>query len=144
MTYDPALSHFDLDLKRGAQGEFFVQDVAEMLADGSGRTEVKTDAWFVHSNRLYIEHECQGRDGQWRPSGIAVTKSKLWAFRLGKHSALFVFDTDWLRRAYELAKSDARNLTKCSYGENPTRGVYVYLNHLMKTRDTSKDEHDRS
>jgi hypothetical protein len=55
MTYNPALSHFDLDMKRGAAGELFVLDICKMLAEGSGTIEVKTDYRFFEKQRFYIE-----------------------------------------------------------------------------------------
>lgn len=142
MTYDPKLSHFDIDMARGAQGELLVLDICKMLAAGNGNIEVKRDAWFVHSQRFYVERECQGRDGVWRKSGIDVTKAKLWAFVMGAHPGIAIFETAWLRRAMELAAKDERNRkAECAYGKNPTRGIYVYISHLIKTREPSLDEH---
>lgn len=141
-AYDPRLSHFDIDFERGAQGELLVTDIRRMLADGSGTIEVKTDFRFVEFQRFYIERECRGRDGTWRPSGIAVTKATFWAFVLGKHPGIFIFDTDWVKRATEFAAQDERNHASCDYGENPTRGVLVYLNHLMKTREDYDGQDD--
>lgn len=141
MTYDPRLSHFDLDFRRGAQGELIVMDICRMLAEGSGSIEVKRDSWYVHSRRLYVEHECRGRDGIWRPSGIETTKATFWAFVAGDHPFVQILPTDWLKRARDLAAADNRNHRSCDYGENPTRGVFVYLNHILSTRDQARDEH---
>lgn len=138
-TYDARLSHFDIDLDRGAQGELLVLDIRRMMADGSGSIEVKTDARFVEKQRLFVERECRGRDGIWRPSGIAVTKARLWAFVLGEHPGILLFETEWLKRAVDLAAQNTLNLTGCDYGRNPTRGVLVYMNHLVQTRDKALD-----
>jgi len=141
-TYDPRLSHFDLDMARGSQGELFVKDLQRMLAEKTGQIEVKTDAWFVHTNRLYIERECLHRDGVWRKSGIDVTKAKLWAFVLGKHPGALIFETEWIRRAMVISASDSpKNLeAKCTYGQNPTRGVYVYVSQIIRARELGLDE----
>lgn len=139
--YDAKLSHFDLDLKRGAQGEIFVSDIQDMLSNGSGSIEVKTDAWAVKTGRLYVETECRGRDGRWRASGLAITRATFWAFKFGKQPMMQIVDTDWLRRAAELAGKHPANQTECKYGENPTRGTFVYPNHLKETRNTDLDEH---
>lgn len=143
--YDPALSHFDLDLARGQQGEMFVQDVAKMLADGSGRIEVKRDSWYPLRDRFYVEKECLHADGVWHASGIMVTRAILWAFVWGAHGAMTVIPTDWLRRAEALARLNPRNITPvmANYGKTPkpTRGTYVYERHLLGTRDTALDEH---
>jgi hypothetical protein len=133
MGYDPTLSHFDIDMKRGAQGELMVLDICDMLRAGSGSIEVKTDFKFAETKRFYVERECRGRDGKWRPSGINVTKAKLWAFVLGDLNGCFVVNTDWVLRATERAAADPRNLKSCDYGENPTRGVLVYFNHFILT-----------
>lgn len=143
MTYDPSLSHFDLDFARGAQGQLFVDNITKMLGDGSGRIEVKTDAWYVKSRRLFVELECQGRDGVWRLSGLNTTKALIWAYVLGKHELAIFIETEWLRKAVGKASQDKRNTesAKCSYGENHSRGCYVYLDHILNTRDMSRDEH---
>lgn len=148
MIYDPTQSHFDLDRERGQQGELFVDSVREALAKKNSRIEVKTDAYFVSANaakkrvgRFYIERQSRGRDGFWYKSGIETTKADLWFFVFGRHPGGFVIDTDWLRRATLLAAKDERNLTECSYGENPTRGVFVYMTHFLDTRATDRDEH---
>lgn len=148
MTYDSALSHFDLDLGRGRQGEMFISDLADALARGAKTIEVKTDAYFFSASaerykgqRLYVEMECLGRDGQWHPSGLSVTKADLWAFVFGKHPGAWVVSTDWLRRAVAEACKDKRNHMSCDYGQNPTKGWVVYLNHFLLTRDRTVDEH---
>ena len=140
--YDPALSHFDLNSKRGSQGELFIADLRKALAENSATIEVKTDAWFVKSKRLYVEHECRGRDGTWRPSGIETTKARLWAFVMGAHPGALIVETEWLRRACRLSlEISPKNWTECIYGQNPTKGVYVYIEHLIAMRDKALDEH---
>lgn len=139
--YDASLSHFDIDYKRGAQGEIFVSNIRDMLASGSGSIEVKADSWAIKTGRFYVETECRGRDGKWRASGISVTRATFWAFTFGKHPMMVVLDTDWLRRAKELAAQNPSNHAECKYGQNPTRGIYVTSYHLKQTRDESKDEH---
>jgi hypothetical protein len=139
MMYDLSLSHFDHDVERGAPGELFVLDICRMLAERSGSIEVKLDHRFTEESRFYIERECRGRDGTWRPSGIAVTKATLWALVVGVQKPdrmlpmVVIVATDWLRRAVALAEKHPRNLRECKYGENPTRGVLVYIPHFSKT-----------
>lgn len=143
MIYDPSLSHFDIDMRRGSQAELFVSDICQMLAGGNGSIEVKRDAWYPVSGRFYIECECMGRDGIWRPSGIAVTKATFWGLVWGGHPSMTILATDWLKRALDEARKNKRNLASCDYGENPTRGVFVYETHLRKTRDVKLDEHQK-
>jgi hypothetical protein len=147
MKYDSTLSHFDIDLKRGAQAELLVTDICRMLADGKGTIEVKRDAWYPMTGRYYVERECRGHDGVWRPSGIQVTRATFWGFVYGGHPAMMIVLTDWLKRAVLLAIDPLlgghtkNNEATCDYGKNPTRGVYVYERHILKARDLSLDEH---
>ena len=141
MIYDPSLSHFDIDMARGAQGELLVRNICEALGNNRGSIEVKCDSWFVHSGRYYVECHCRHKDGVWRPSGILTTRATFWAFVMGRHPGIVIFDTRWLRQAVALAEQDARNRAACDYGENPTRGVYVYEKHLRDSRDKAFDEH---
>jgi hypothetical protein len=140
--YDSSLSHFDLDRERGEQGELFVRNVRKAFAE-NGRVETKTDAWAIKTGRIYVELECRGRNGTWYPSGLATTRAELWAFVLGKHPGMYVVETAWLKRAVPAAIArDKRNAeAKCKYGENPTRGVYVYPIDFLNTRNVSQDEH---
>jgi hypothetical protein len=138
------MSHFDLDSERGTQGELFVENVRAALAKRTSNIEVKTDAHVMKKNgpdRFYVEYECRGRDGNWRDSGIMTTKAGLWFFVFGKHPAGLVVETSWLRKAFDLAKQDKRNHASMDYGENPTKGILVYTNHLRLTRDEAFDEH---
>lgn len=136
--YDPALSDFDIDFARGSQGELWVKDLRLLLAEDS--VEVKTDAKHVATGNFYVEYECQGRDGIWRPSGIQKTKAKCWMLKWGKHPAGFAIETNWLKRAAKLAK-DAGKIGNMKYGQNPTRGALVNREDLIATRDVSLDEH---
>lgn len=141
MTYDPRLSHFDLDMKRGAQGELWVEDLRKILAEGSGTVECKTDARYVQTRRFYIEHEQRHRDGVWRPSGIAVTKATLWVLKAGEHALALIIETAWLKRARDLAAKHPSNHKSCDYGDNPTRGIVVTMEHILATRERARDEH---
>lgn len=146
VAYDPKLSHFDVDVKRGAQGELFYDEICTLLGKKKAvELEIKTDAWaFCQRSRrvkFYIELECYYRDGVWRASGLSTTKAKFWVFVFGKHPGMLILSTEWLRRAVELAKQHRDNFKSCDYGENPTRGVIVYIeNHVRDTRDESLDE----
>jgi hypothetical protein len=140
-VYDPALSHFDLDMERGRQGELWIENIRKALSEYSALIEVKTDFWYPISERFYIEYQCRGRDMKWRPSGIETTRAALWAIVWGAHAGMTVVEVAWLRRAVERAREDLRNHISMDYGENPTRGILVYMPHILKTRDPEKDEH---
>jgi hypothetical protein len=138
VSYAPG---FDIDMARGRQGELFIRDIVRMLAEGNGSIEIKTDSWFVHSRRVYVELECRGRDGTWRPSGLATTRARLWTLKLGRHPACCSIATEWLRTAAELAGQDPSNTASCNSGSNVSRGVFVTIDHLIATRDRALDEH---
>lgn len=148
--YDPALSHFDLDRKRGAQAELWVSDVRDALAEKTERVEVKADSYYLskHSEnlakqgrppRFFVELECLRR-GEWMPSGLNVTKAGLWVIKFGNHPAAVIVETAWLRRIYELVKDKPGRTGQCRYGRNPTRGFFVYMSDLLLTRDAKLDE----
>jgi hypothetical protein len=146
--YDQTRSHFDLDWQRGRQGELFVESLRNALALKNSSIEVKTDAYFFSgraekfaSQRLYIEMEARGKDGTWRKSGLQTTKAELWFFVFGRHPGGMVFETAWLRKAVTKAAEHPANAATCDYGENPTRGFYVYLRHFVLARDAALDEH---
>lgn len=136
MNHNP---NFDFCLKRGQIGEAF----AEMAMGDSVKCETKTDSWYVHSERFYIEYECQGRDGKWRPSGIdhPQAEAQIWNLKWGKHPAVLSIETEWLRRAFLLAKSDPDNHGSHTSKWDASKGIFVYLWHILQTRDRTLDEH---
>jgi hypothetical protein len=132
---------WDRDIARGAQAELFVDDLVKMLKKGTGQIEIKRDAWWPHTSRLFVELECF-RKGEWRPSGLTTTGAKIWLF-VAPHGFFFGIATDHLRAAVDYAvKRDVRNgNAQCETGSHPTRGVYVYNKDYLDTRDMSLDEH---
>jgi hypothetical protein len=137
MNYDPRLSHFDLDLKRGVQGELFVYNIREMFGKGAGSIEVKTDYRFLETRRFYIEYACCGRDGKWRRSGLVTSKATFWAFVFGEWPGMFIVDTEWVRRAASLAWRNPEYRVACEYGGNPTQGVVVTIEHFILTKQAT-------
>ena len=73
--YEP---RFDFDVRRGKVGEDYVGTILEKISSGS--IEVKTDYGANRTGNLYVEYEQEGRDGNWRPSGIATSEAEYWAF----------------------------------------------------------------
>lgn len=139
--YEP---RWDRDLERGKQGEMFAHRIAMMSRDGSSTVEVKTDAWWLKTQRFYVELECyHASKGQWRPSGLATTEALYWTFVAGKHEVEMTLATAHLRRAVKYAAERHSNNSKaeCAKGSHPTRGVYVYLYDIAHTRDEGLDEH---
>lgn len=125
---------FDIDREIGAQGEFWVSDLRKALAERA-RIEVKAPALFLREQTFYVEYECRGRDGIWRPSGIRTTKADLHFFKFGSLPGGLVVATDWLKRACEVAYRKPAARKECQRGSNPTRAVVVGLADLWLTRE---------
>jgi len=124
--------NWDIDRELGAQSELWVADIRRALAE-EGTIEVKHDQPSLKKQHFYVEYECRGRDGVWRPSGIATTKSKLYFFTFGDRPGGVVVATDWLTRAARLAYKRPSARAECRQGANPTRGVLVSLADLWAT-----------
>lgn len=128
MTIDDRLSDgyqpdFDIDLALGKQGELFVASIADALGSGSARAEVKTDAMIARTGNVYIEYECQRRDG-WHPSGIASTTAQIWVFVLPAN-VLVAAPVENVRERCRTSwwRSDYRR--ECLVGSHPTKGIAV-------------------
>jgi hypothetical protein len=123
---------FDLDREIGAQSEMWVRSVRVALA--RGRIEVKGPKPFLREQSFYVEYACRGRDGKWRPSGIATTKSELLIFTFGVLPGALLIDREWCKRAARAAYRNPLNRKECTRGSNPTKAVAVSLAHLWITR----------
>jgi hypothetical protein len=125
---------WDIDRELGAQSELWVSDLRRALAE-KGTIEVKHDKPFLKNQHAYVEYQCRGRDGKWRPSGIATTKSALCIFTFGSLPGGLVVATEWLKRAARLAFKRPSTKAECVRGSNPTRAVLVSLADLWATRE---------
>lgn len=69
---------FDIDLRRGKDGEQFV---ANILTGVDGTVEVKRDYGAHGTGNVYVETYQLNRAGDgWDPSGLLKTKADWWAF----------------------------------------------------------------
>ena len=120
--------NFDIDLRRGRQGEETVAAFIEGFT--SGTIEVKRDDRWAETNRVYIEYECRRRDG-WQPSGIASTTADYWALVLGE--IVIVGIPTWaLRWCWRRGLDPSlRLLREETDGSHPTRGVAIPTNLLF-------------
>jgi hypothetical protein len=123
---------FDIDRAIGAQGELWVSSVRKALA--AGRIEVKGPKPFLREQSFYVEYACRGRDGKWRLSGIATTKSEVLIFTFGELPGGLLIDREWCLRAARVAYKNPLNRKECKRGSNPTKAVAVSLAHLWITR----------
>lgn len=122
--YEP---RFDFDVRRGKVGEDYVGTLLEAIASDS--IEVKTDYGSHLTGNLYIEYEQTNQEGVARPSGIATTEAKWWAFAF-QDGAIFV-ETSRLkglcRDYYQQGRIGTRGGTPQSNG---TKGVLLPLDAL--------------
>ena len=131
--YEP---RFDFDSRRGAVGEEYVGTILEKIASGS--IEVKTDYGANRTGNLYVEFEQEGRDGVWRPSGIATSEAEYWAFAF-KDGVIFIK----LERLKEICRDvylqePQRNVGFRQGNEhsNSTRGIKLPVNQLATEMQT--------
>lgn len=132
--------HWDRDLARGKQGELFVDDIVKAVCNQ--RVEIKRDAWWPISGRLYVETQCM-RHGKWVASGISTTQALVYVFVAGPHDYMIAVKTEHLRRAaaFAVARDPRNGQAAETNGTHPTKGVYVYWHDIVQSRDKSLDEH---
>ena len=65
--------------------------------------------------------------GTWTPSGIATTTTDLWTYVLGY--AWIAFRTDDVK---DLIRTGRYKRTEYAHGDNPTRGYWIPLLHLIE------------
>jgi hypothetical protein len=111
-----------------------VSDVRSALAK-KGTVEVKHDKPFPKNQHCYVEYACRGRDGVWRPSGIATTKASLYIFTFGSLPGGLVVETVWLKRAARHAYKRPLARREMMRGSNPTRAVLVSIADLWATKE---------
>lgn len=119
---------WDIDWKRGEQGELWVSDIREAFAKDA--IEVKSDYVAAQTGNIYIEYECL-RQGKWKPSGIATTESPVYAIAIDR-KMLLVLATDFLKAVakteFKRNPSAKREMLR---GSHPTRGIVVPISSLV-------------
>ena len=126
---------WDLDRALGAQSELWVADLVAALAGRSATVEVKAPKPFLRTQSFFVEYQCCGRDGKWRPSGLATTKAVLHVFTFGSLPGGLIVETEWLKRAARSAFMRPSAKAECKRGSNPTRGILVSLADLWATKE---------
>lgn len=118
---------FDIDVKRGRQGELQWGELLDWIAKGDGAVEVKTKSYFDFN--VYVEVSCdKGRKGIYEPSGIQVTAAHVWAFCIEGTGISVMVPTDLLRGM--LNDPTTRDVEELD-GSCPTRGKLVKLGVLL-------------
>lgn len=120
--------NWDIDQEIGSQGEVFVASVIDTLKDG-GSIEVKTDVYAPETGNVYVEFRCR-YFGKYKPSGIAVTTAKLWAFVLASE-VVVITPTDRLKDLARYYHHLGRVRDGGLKGSHPTKGVLIPVTHLL-------------
>lgn len=119
MTRQP---DWDIDFRRGQQGELFTDRIIQGLANGA--TEVKTDDRAIDTGNLFIETECL-RGGAYLPSGLSETKAEFQAYVVGE--LFFAMPTE---RVKDMVRVIGRR-AQCPNGSHPTRGWTISLTNVL-------------
>jgi hypothetical protein len=111
-------SDFDLDFRKGREGELYVEDIVGKI--GTGTVEVKRDMKWLQTGNVYIETECfYQTSGRWELSGLSVTKADFWAFVLER--AVLIVPTNDLRKVVEAEGTPIETTIE----PNPSRGYLI-------------------
>ncbi len=121
---------WDITLPYGIRGEEIASGTIRALRDGGVRIEVKRKR--RPDNRFYVELEHDpGRTGRYRPSGLSVSESELWAFVIADTDVVVFVPAVRLRAAiFELGWGSAVEETD---GDCPTRGRLLSFGQLIAT-----------
>lgn len=120
-----ALSDFDLDFRKGVQGENRVERAVQGMLEGT--IEVKTDFQWKRTGNIYVETECfYQRHQDWRPSGLSVSKSDLYSFVL--NDMIITIPTPLLK---EVVKAHGRAI-ECRIEPNQTKGYLIKLSNIVE------------
>jgi hypothetical protein len=112
--------NWDIDTPWGEAGQRYVQDVLSW--PGVAKIEVKRKRRF--DAKIYVELEQNPFGKGWRPSGLAVTESELWAWVVEDTGAFMLFRAEHLRAALTQSHRWIRAANE-EDGDCPTRGALI-------------------
>ena len=119
MTYQP---EWDIDAAFGDEGE---QTVRALLNLQGARIEVKRKR--VIDPQFYVETDCDpGARGEYRPSGISITRADYWAFVISDTGIAVFVPTRVLRSVLGEGLD-----VQCKQGRYPTRGKLLSLSVVL-------------
>jgi hypothetical protein len=114
---------FRRDLEYGQKGEKLVEKFLDAME--AGAFEVKTDRY--RNGRMVIEMEQNPRrSGDWKPSGLQVTKAKWWAYIFTLDGGFVIVSVERMRRYIaqrQLSSQDYKEFARNS--QNPSRGFLL-------------------
>lgn len=134
--YNPGYD-FTMDLADGKQGEKSVIASLGLLLGDSTSWEVKKSNHPQAGTSMFVEVEQDpGRQGIYKPSGLAVTTATYWAHIVGNTGAFMVFPVELLRKWVERyawgAVGTEVPVPGGTNGDNPTRGYIIQLSQLLE------------
>lgn len=113
-----------VEIGRLAEGQF-----ADFLR-GASLLEVKRDRLFATTQRLFVEFEGEHANGEWLPSGVAVTTADAWVFALSDDPIFLVVPTANLRAVARRCWLEGRRKVGGIEGSR-SLGVLVSLADLL-------------
>lgn len=130
---------FDVDLEYGRGGEEQIFELFKSIAAGNGRVEVKRKR--VLDFKFYCEtHADNGRNGDYKPSGISTTKSDTWAVVFGDTGYGILVPTRELKSM--LTDPTSRDAFETD-GDCPTKGKLIDLTTLLYRIKRRRQEQER-
>lgn len=130
--YNPKFD-FKTDLSYGHEGEQNLIDF--FTAFNSGAVEVKADRF--RNGRMAVETEQRPKGGEWKPSGINVTKAEWWAYRFAPDSYVIIS----VARLKNFLRTNYLVLQKRDFApnsDNPARGFLLMPSHVHELQ-TNED-----
>lgn len=128
-------SAYDIDRREflrckalGDRSEERMVTIVEGMETGLTECKLEASRWQSTKNH-FVELECRHADGQWYPSGLAVTEANVWFVTLeadGKALSSIAVDTERMRELVQDAPI-ALNM----HGANWTKGALVSLTKLI-------------
>jgi hypothetical protein len=118
---------FDLDIERGWEAESELRAVLGELLQGGETVEVKRDDRAIGTGNLYLEYAHKPRgSAEFIDSGLKTTKASYVGFKVG--NALLLAPTE----AWRYIGNHYGTLRECVVGDNPTKGVVVSLENVVR------------
>lgn len=120
----PYAPDFDVDRARGQEAEELYRKCRTWMINGTA--EVKRDDAARKYGNVYVEYECLRR-GEWRPSGISITRAHTWVFVCWP--IIVAIPVSILRQVF--ARARPHGSREMNRGSHPTRGVVIPLRDLL-------------
>lgn len=118
---------FDVDYRRGQVGEKLVGTFLEGVAGST--IEVKTDYRAFMTGNLYIETEQEIR-GQWKPSGLSISKATFYAFAGPSGDGFLTIPTPELKRVVTETGRPV-HMAKKSETSRDTKGFLIRVEDVV-------------